>query len=76
MTGVAPTARRADAAEALLVGTAITPALIDAAIASVRAAAEPATDLHASADFRRHLVGVLAGRALRAAWKRACGERA
>jgi CO/xanthine dehydrogenase FAD-binding subunit len=76
MTGVAPTARRADAAEALLVGKAITPALIDAAIASVRAAAEPATDLHASADFRRHLVGVLAGRALRAAWKRACGERA
>jgi CO/xanthine dehydrogenase FAD-binding subunit len=75
MTGVAPTPRRASDAEALLVGKALEPALIDAAIASVRAAAEPATDLHASSDYRRHLVGVLAGRALRTAW-RSCGAAA
>jgi len=75
MTGVAPTPRRASDAEALLVGNALAPDLIDAAIAAVRAAAEPATDLHASSDYRRHLVGVLAGRALRTAW-RSCGAAA
>jgi xanthine dehydrogenase iron-sulfur cluster and FAD-binding subunit A len=32
-----------------------------------RAAVQPAGDLHASADYRRHLAGVLAQRALRAA---------
>jgi len=47
------------------------PASIDAAIAAVRAGVEPPTDLHASSDYRRHLVGVLAGRALAAAWRRA-----
>jgi len=75
MTGVAPTPRRADEAERMLIGKALEPALIAAAVASVRGAAEPATDLHASSDYRRHLVGVLAGRALRAAW-RSCGAAA
>jgi carbon-monoxide dehydrogenase medium subunit len=63
-------------AEALLTGRALTPALIDAATAAVRATVTPPTDLHASADYRRHLVGVLAGRALTAAWRRARGEDA
>src|SRR5262249_26316792 len=73
MTGVAPTPRRATEAEALLAGKALEPALIDAAIDAVRATTEPSTDLHASSDYRRHLVGVLVGRALRAAWQRAGG---
>ena len=71
MTGVDETPKRADAAEAMLAGQALTPALHDAVIASVRASVTPNTDLHASADYRRHLVGVLAGRALDAAWRRA-----
>jgi CO/xanthine dehydrogenase FAD-binding subunit len=74
VTGVDETAKRADNAEALLAGRALTPALVDAAIAAVRAAVTPATDLHASSDYRRHLVGVLAGRGLSAAWARARRE--
>jgi CO/xanthine dehydrogenase FAD-binding subunit len=71
MTGVDETARRADDAEAMLAGQALAPALRDAAIDAVRSSVAPNTDLHASADYRRHLVGVLAGRALEAAWRRA-----
>jgi CO/xanthine dehydrogenase FAD-binding subunit len=71
MTGVAPTPRRADAAEALLTGMRPGAGISDAVIDAVRAQAEPETDLHASADYRRHLVGVLAARALAAAWQRA-----
>jgi CO/xanthine dehydrogenase FAD-binding subunit len=76
MTGVDETARRADGAEAMLAGQALTPALREAAIDAVRASVTPNTDLHASADYRRHLVGVLAGRALDAAWRRARGAAA
>jgi CO/xanthine dehydrogenase FAD-binding subunit len=74
MTGVDETATRASEAEALLIGCKLTPDLIDTAIAAVRAGVNPPTDLHASADYRRHLVGVLAGRVLTDAWRRAGGE--
>jgi CO/xanthine dehydrogenase FAD-binding subunit len=71
MTGVAPTARRVAEAEKLLIGQRLDAGVGSDIIEAVRAAAEPPTDLHASADYRRHLVGVLAGRALAAAWSRA-----
>jgi carbon-monoxide dehydrogenase medium subunit len=71
LTGVGPTALRATAAEGLLVGHRLEPGLIGRVMDAVRAAIEPATDLHASSDYRRHLAGVLAGRALAAAWRRA-----
>ncbi|MGB8755398.1 MAG: hypothetical protein WCD26_07215 [Pseudolabrys sp.] len=62
---------RAAEAEALLVGQALAPGVIDRIIDAVRAAIEPDSDLHASSDYRRHLAGVLAGRAVSAAWRSA-----
>jgi CO/xanthine dehydrogenase FAD-binding subunit len=76
MTGIDETAKRASEAEALLSGRKLTPDLIEAAIAAVRAGVNPPTDLHASSDYRRHLIGVLAGRVLADAWRRAGGEAA
>lgn len=71
MTGVAPTPLRASEAEAMLAGRRLDGGVSHDFIEAVRAVAEPETDLHASADYRRHLVGVLARKALAAAWKRA-----
>ncbi len=71
LTGVAPTALRAVEAEASLVGHILEPKLTDRATEAIRAAIAPETDLHASADYRRHLAGVLTRRALETAWRRA-----
>jgi CO/xanthine dehydrogenase FAD-binding subunit len=71
LTGVGPTALRADEAESMLIGQALEPTLTDRVIDAIRAAMEPETDLQASSDYRRHLAGVLTGRALTAAWRRA-----
>jgi CO/xanthine dehydrogenase FAD-binding subunit len=71
LSGIGRTAVRAATAESLLVGHALEPPLVSHAIEAVRAAIGPDTDLHASADYRRHLAGVLTGRALAAAWRRA-----
>jgi CO/xanthine dehydrogenase FAD-binding subunit len=71
LTGVGPRAHRATAAEDLLIGHALEPDMVSRVIDAVRAAIEPETDLHASSDYRRHLAGVLTGRALASAWRRA-----
>jgi carbon-monoxide dehydrogenase medium subunit len=71
IAGADERAVRAGEAEALLNGHALEPKLLDAACEAARAAVNPDTDLHASSDYRRHLVGVLTGKALCAAWKRA-----
>src|SRR5215469_5257139 len=71
LTGVGPTALRAAAAEELLAGKSLDGDVTAGAVAAVRDAIEPETDLHASSDYRRHLAGVLTGRALAAAWRRA-----
>lgn len=73
MMGIGETAMRATDVEKLLTGQQPTQELIDEAVASIRSVVEPNTDLHASADYRRHLVGVLARRALLSAWDRAQG---
>ena len=44
---------------------------IEAAVAALRSEIEPTDDLHGSAEYRRHLAGVLCGRVLRAATERA-----
>ena len=76
LTGVGPTALRAAKAEQLLIGQSLDGDVTARAIAAVRDAIEPDTDLHASSDYRRHLAGVLTGRALAAAWRRTQDPRA
>ena len=72
--GAHDTPLRIPAAEALLAGEPPGGKAVRAAARAARDAVEPYDDLHASADFRRHLVEVLARRALEAAGRRARGE--
>lgn len=74
--GVHDRAIRIPDAETVLTGSGVDDDTIAAALAAVRTTVEPDDDLHASADFRRHLIGVLAERAIGAAWRRAMGRRA
>jgi carbon-monoxide dehydrogenase medium subunit len=69
LTGVGPIPVRAQEAEALLRGQAVDAKLIGRVIEAVDAVISPETDLHASSDYRRHLAGVLTGRAVSAAWE-------
>jgi carbon-monoxide dehydrogenase medium subunit len=62
---VAPAPMRAEKAEALLVGKAITARLISRAAESVGSEVQPITDQRASAEYRREISRVLARRALR-----------
>lgn len=55
---------RATAAEQLLRGQRPTPATLETAAATTARDLEPPSDLHASADYRRHLVRVLTRRVL------------
>jgi carbon-monoxide dehydrogenase medium subunit len=70
MMGVAQTSIRATDAEEILEGKPLTDEGIGAAVSAIRAAADPSTDLHASAEYRRHVIGILANRAIRRAWER------
>jgi CO/xanthine dehydrogenase FAD-binding subunit len=56
---------------ARLVGTRLDEAAVRDAANAAAAESEPGGDLHASAEYRRHLAGVLAARALRAAHEKA-----
>ena len=55
---------RASAAEQALVGRELTPASLGDAGALAAAATSPSTDVHGSADYRRHLADVLTRRAV------------
>jgi carbon-monoxide dehydrogenase medium subunit len=60
-------------AAGVLTGQALTSETIRAAAETAASAdIDPGSDIHASADFRRHLAGVLARRALERAYERAC----
>ena len=69
--GAHDTPLRIAAAEALLAGERPEGEALRAAARAARDAVEPYDDLHASADLRRHLVEVLARRALESAARRA-----
>jgi carbon-monoxide dehydrogenase medium subunit len=70
VTGLSNRAYRASAAEKSLEGTAGSAADVQTAAALVDQGAEANADLHASADFRRHLARVYAARSLGAALAR------
>ena len=71
VTGLTNSSFRATAAEKALEGTGGSPADIQKAAALVAQGADANSDIHASADYRKHLAGVYAGRALSAAIGRA-----
>lgn len=64
VTGLSSRAYRARAAEAALEGTSGSAAEIQAAAAQVAQDVEANSDIHASAEYRRHLARVHAGRAI------------
>lgn len=64
LIGARETACRATEAEEILVGQFIDPTVIERAVEAIRDTATPESDLHATAAYRRHLVGVLARRCL------------
>jgi carbon-monoxide dehydrogenase medium subunit len=71
LTGVGPTPVRAAQAERRLVGQPPAAALWAEAAEAVRGAVEPDGDIHASAEYRKHVAGVLTLRALQEAYERA-----
>jgi carbon-monoxide dehydrogenase medium subunit len=70
---VGPTPLFVPEAGAALAGTPLAESDFERAGALARAAARPISDMRGSADYRRHLVGVLVKRALRVAVERAKG---
>ncbi len=71
LLGVDETPIRATEAESLLNDSEFGTDGVRAAVEAARELVEPIDDLHASADYRRHLVGILTERALTSAWRRA-----
>lgn len=71
--GVGPTPVRLRGAEEILEREGLSKESLEAAAARAQELVEPDGDLHASADYRRHLTGVLTGRALHRAAAR-CRE--
>lgn len=65
-----------EAAQSLVGGDLPTEAMRAAAAHATRAEIEPTADIHATAEYKRHLAGVLTERALRIARARALGEAA
>ena len=69
--GLADVPRRATAAQALLEGNSLTDSLLNAVVMRMQAEIKTQSDIHATADYRRHLIGALTKRTLVRAAKRA-----
>lgn len=70
LTNVAPTALRAEAAEAALLGQAFSSASVDAAATAAMAICEPAEDLRGDIEYKTAMAGEMVRRALNKAWAR------
>jgi carbon-monoxide dehydrogenase medium subunit len=71
LTGVGDRPVRAPEAEARLAGESLAPEVLAEAAEALRRAIDPGSDIHATAAYRRHVAGILAGRAIRLAAARA-----
>jgi len=71
LMGVGEMPVRMSALEAMIDGRELTDDLIGEVVAALRDEIAPNSDLHGSADYRRHLAGALTRRALSDAWSRA-----
>ncbi len=67
----APTSIRAKNAESALIGKKLTDALFEKAGEAAAQECEPVGDIHASEEYRRHLIGVLTRRMAKAAFEQA-----
>ena len=67
LTNVAPTALRASAAEAALMGKPLDDATLALAVQAVRAVCEPAEDLRGDIEYKTAMAGEMVKRAIRAA---------
>lgn len=65
--GVGPTAVRLTASEEILAGRSLEPAVLSDAGAAAAQGVDPVGNLHADADYRRHLLAELVERAVRTA---------
>ena len=74
LTGVGPVPVVAETAARAVVGAKPAPAAFEEAGKRVSAALSPDSDIHASAEYRKHVGGVLTRRALARAFDRARGE--
>ena len=74
-SGVDQVPRRADAAESMLAGATPSDDLWKSAAHTAAMPLEPASDMHGSSAYRKHLAAVLAERALREAHERAKDTR-
>ena len=75
LSGVASTPVRIRGAELALVGAVPDEQRLTAAADAARSALDPPGDVHATADYRRHVSGVLVQRAVRAAYADALERR-
>ena len=71
LTNVAPTALRAEAAEAAILNQALTAATMQAAADAAVAICDPAEDLRGDIEYKTAMAGQMVKRALAKAWSRA-----